>query len=90
MTTKNDITGDEIKSKPLSAKGRDNWDKIFVKKTALEWAKMEKIIILDADGFRYNDGIELDTPISYSEFSKRIVFCTCIGEIDASPSKKND
>ena len=32
MATKNNITGDEIKSKALSAQGRENWDKIFGKK----------------------------------------------------------
>ena len=32
MATKNDITGDSIKSKGLSKKGKDNWDKIFGKK----------------------------------------------------------
>jgi hypothetical protein len=31
MATKNNITGDEIKSKPLSAQGRKNWDLIFSK-----------------------------------------------------------
>ena len=31
MAAKNDITGDAIRSKALSEKGRDNWDKIFNK-----------------------------------------------------------
>lgn len=29
MTTKNDITGDKIKSRPSSNKYRDGWDRIF-------------------------------------------------------------
>jgi len=29
MVAKNDITGDSIRSKSLSDKGRDNWDRIF-------------------------------------------------------------
>ena len=29
MTTKNDITGDKIKSKPNNKEYRDNYDKIF-------------------------------------------------------------
>ena len=29
MTTKNDITGDELKSKASTDKFRDNWDSIF-------------------------------------------------------------
>ena len=32
MVAKNDITGDSIRSKGLSQKGRDNWDNIFGKK----------------------------------------------------------
>lgn len=32
MATKNDITGDSIRSKALSKKGRDNWENIFGKK----------------------------------------------------------
>ena len=33
MTTKNDVTGDEIKSKPTNEKFRDNYDNMFVGKT---------------------------------------------------------
>ena len=33
MTTKNDVTGDELKSKPANEKFRDNYDNIFVGKT---------------------------------------------------------
>jgi len=80
MAAKNNITGDEIKSKALSPKGRENWDKIFAKKPATEWAEMKKITILDDDGFRYGDGVSVHTPISHSEFSKRITECTCIWE----------
>ena len=36
MTAKNDITGDDIRSKALSKKGRDNWDTIFGKKKTVE------------------------------------------------------
>jgi len=76
MATKNNITGDEIKSKVLSKQGRENWDKAFTKKTAIEWAKLDEIIILDPDGFRDGDGIAIDTLISYAEYSKRIPFAT--------------
>lgn len=31
MTTKNDVTGDSLVSKPLSKEGEKNWDKIFNK-----------------------------------------------------------
>jgi hypothetical protein len=30
--SKNDITGDSIRSKPLSKEAEDNWDRIFHKK----------------------------------------------------------
>lgn len=33
MATKNDVTGDEIKSKVSSEQYRENYDKIFRKKT---------------------------------------------------------
>ena len=33
MTTKNDVTGDQIKSRYTSNAYRDNWDQIFKKKT---------------------------------------------------------
>tara|TARA_A200000159_G_C7268325_1_gene316092 strand:+ start:337 stop:570 length:234 start_codon:yes stop_codon:yes gene_type:complete len=39
MATKNDITGDSIKSKGLSKQGRDNWDKIFGKKEDIKVRK---------------------------------------------------
>jgi hypothetical protein len=76
MATRNNITNDEIKSKVLSKQGRENWDKAFAKKTANEWAELDEIVILDPDGFRENDGITIDIPISYAEYSKRIPFST--------------
>ena len=76
MATKNDITGDTIASRISTPKYRKGWDLIFAKKTANEWAQLDKIIILDYDGFRENDGITVETPISYAEYSKRIPFAT--------------
>ena len=76
MATKNNITGDEIKSKILSKQGRENWDKAFAKKTAIEWAQLDEIIILDPDGFRDNDVITIETPISYAEYNRRICHAT--------------
>ncbi len=71
MATKNNITGDEIKSKILSKQGRDNWDIVFAKKTAIEWAKLDEIVTLDPESFENGDGITIETPISYTEYSKR-------------------
>lgn len=74
MATRNDITGDEIKSKGLTNQGRDNWDRIFKKQSAADWLKelgYDEYTILDPDGWRYNDGVTLDTPINRSDFFKR-------------------
>lgn len=81
--SKNPITGDEIKSRSLSTRGRDNWDKIYAKKTAEEWRKQfhPQIKILDPDGWRHNDSITLDTPISYKDFLNRLQESTCLGYI---------
>jgi hypothetical protein len=83
MASKNDITGDEIKSRILSAQGRANWDKAFCKKSAHEWANDEPNIIriIDADGWRRDDGVTLDTPISYGDFCERINYSTIIANI---------
>ena len=69
--SKNNITGDEIKSRAFSEQGRKNWDKIFLKKSGIEWAKQEGIRILDDDGWRYNDGVDLNTPITEKDYFQR-------------------
>lgn len=80
MAAKSPITNDEIKSKTLSKQGRENWDIVFAKKTAIEWAELDEIVILDPDGFRDSDGITIETPISYTEYNKRIAFATVINK----------
>jgi hypothetical protein len=81
MASRNAITGDEIKSKILSVEGRKNHDRIFAKKSAHEWLKDESVTMLDPDGWRYDDGVTMDTRISYKEFQKRLVQCTVSGLI---------
>ena len=74
MAAKNDITGDQIKSKAFSEKGRANWDRIFKKQSAWNWLKeleYDEYTILDPDGWRQNDGVNMDTPITRSDFFKR-------------------
>jgi hypothetical protein len=74
MAAKNDITGDSIASKVLSEKGRANWDSIFKKHSAWDWLKElgpDNYQILDPDGWRYDDGVTLDTPITKSDFDRR-------------------
>ena len=53
MASKNSITGDEIKSRSLSPKGRSNWDDIFNKKnpTPLAEELLDGILLMDG----YND-----------------------------------
>lgn len=79
MATKNSITGDEIKSKILSAQGRKNHDRIFAKKSAHEWLKDETVTVIDPDGWRWDDGVTMETPIPYIEFQKRLMQCTVLG-----------
>jgi hypothetical protein len=50
--------------------------KSTAKKTAIEWAQLDEIIILDPDGFRDNDGVTIETPISYAEYNRRICHAT--------------
>ncbi len=86
MAARNNITGDEIKSKALSKQGRKNHDRIYAKKSAYEWLKDEESVssILDPDGWRYNDGVTMDTPISYKDFCYRLQQCTVMGLIPES------
>lgn len=79
MATKNSITGAEIKTSAYSKQGRDNHDLIFSKKLPSEWLKIihgDSIRMLDPDGFRENDGVTWETPMTKKEFEKRFVHCT--------------
>lgn len=82
MASKNNITGDEIKSKALSPQGRKNWDRIFAKKTANEWLAeyYPNIVIYDPDGWREGDGITMDTPITLADFERRLNMSTILGQ----------
>lgn len=42
MAARNDVTGDEIKSKTNSKQYADNWDRIFGKKDKLEEKSVDK------------------------------------------------
>lgn len=59
--SKNNITGDEIKSRAFSDEGRRNWEKIFSKKTEKDWA------IFDNEN---PEGCGEDSLMKYSEFRK--------------------
>lgn len=75
MASKNDITGDEIKSRTLSEQGRKNWDNIFKKQSAWRWLEelgYNKYSVLDPDGWRRGDNVTMETPITRSDFYNRL------------------
>lgn len=84
MATNNPITGKVIKTNPQNSAYAEGWERIYAKKSAHEWLEttMPNTILMDPDGWRYDDGVTLDTPITYSEFNKRINVSTCIGTIN--------
>lgn len=65
---------DKIISKVFSEEGRKNWERIFEKKTAWEWLSTlyPKVTIYDPDGWRCDDGVSLETPITRSDFEWRL------------------
>lgn len=77
MSSKNDITGDEIVSRGFSAKGRENYDAIFRKQTPDEWIAelVPGAKIIDPDGWRA-DGKSLNEKINRSEFWYRFNLST--------------
>lgn len=44
MTTRNDVTGDEIKTKEITDSYRDNFDRIFGKLKPLPQSEVDKIV----------------------------------------------
>lgn len=67
---------EEIKSQAYSNQGRKNHELIFTKKSAHEWAEINGDKIIDFDGWNWKDGITTETPITYSEYQKRLPYCT--------------
>lgn len=83
MASINDITGQEIKTKPQTSKYAEGWDRIFAKKTAYEWlSSMPGVVVYDPDGWRMNDGVTMETPIKWSDFQYRLNMSTCMGLIN--------
>lgn len=83
MATTNDITGQEIKTKPVTNAYSKGWDRIFAKKSSNEWLKEcpEVIRIIDPDGWRMNDGVDMETPITWSDFQYRLNISTINAKI---------
>jgi hypothetical protein len=46
MTTRNDVTGDEIKTKEITDKYRENFDRIFGSLKPLPQSEVDKIVDL--------------------------------------------
>ena len=92
MATTNSITGDEIKSGIYTANGRFNYDLIFAKKTAQEWIDFHPDYrgaqIIDPDGWRADDGITLESKISFNDFKIRFNHATV--SLPFNLIKKND
>jgi hypothetical protein len=77
--SKNNITGADIQTKSYSKDGRENHDFIFRKQNATQWCKEiynDESVIIDGDGFRWNDGVTMETPINRAEFDRRFQHCT--------------
>lgn len=82
MAAINEITGRVIKTNPQNSVYAEGWERVFAKKSTHEWMKtMPDITIMDPDGWRYGDGVTMDTPITWKEFQKRLNESTIIGTI---------
>jgi hypothetical protein len=66
MASRNPITNDEIKSRGYSKQGRDNFRRIFEKKTFSEWVVEEAVDNLK-DSFTDDFA-----KITYQEFLKKV------------------
>lgn len=82
MATKNDITGDNIASRISTPMYQKGWDQIFAEKSAYEWLEtIPDVQMMDPDGWRQNDGVDMDTPIKWSDFQKRLNMSTILYNI---------
>ena len=48
-------------------------------RTGTEWARHYGIIIMDPDGWRRNDDVTMETPITLLDFANRVWECTIMG-----------
>jgi hypothetical protein len=79
----NPITGKAIKTGIQNKAYNEGWDKAFAKKTAHEWLKEtpEVIRIVNPNGWAWDDGVTMDTPIKWSDFNNRLNHSTVIADI---------
>ena len=80
----NDITQKAIKTVVQNKSDNEGWDKAFAKKTAHEWLKEmpEVIRIVSDDGWAWDDGVTMDTPIKWSDFNNRLNHSTIIARLN--------
>lgn len=45
-------------------------------RTGLEWAAIHGDQIMDPDGWRRRDGVDMDTPIKYDDYLDRLAYST--------------
>jgi len=48
-------------------------------RTGTDWAEYYGIAIMDPDGWRRNDGVTMETPITLLDFANRVWECTLMG-----------
>ena len=57
----------------------DNVVHAAVRRDYYDWQSLYKVSVLDPDGWRRNDGVDFNTPITLSDFQDRIASCTVSG-----------
>ena len=79
----NPITGKAIKTGIQNKAYNEGWDKAFAKKTSHEWLKEtpEVVRIVNPNGWEWDDGVTMDTPIKWSDFNNRLNQSTVITNI---------
>lgn len=50
-----------------------------VKRTFWAWQAIHKVLVLDPDGWRRNDGVDFDTPIDLEDYKLRVSMSTVNG-----------
>lgn len=80
----NNITGKVIKTGIQNKDYGKGWERIFAMKTAHEWLKEtpEIVRIVNPNGWQWDDGVTMDTPIKWSDFNNRLNHSTIIANID--------
>lgn len=79
MPAKNDIISSQIITKPYSSEYSSGWERCFLKKPQ-DWldSLYKGCVVKSPDGFRWNDGVDWETPMRKEEFEKRLPYCTLL------------